>query len=179
MNRWKVDRIASTVGFSVPHMMVSTVTGTFEEFSGELQGNIADLTKSKISFQVIVPSIQTKNRDRDLHLCSEDFFDAQIFPQMTFTSRSIYDDIDGKYQMSGDLTVKNTTKRAVFCITPKEVTIFGATYLVEGEIKRKDFGLMWNRAIEAGGVMVGDVIDIRMTIVVSKDEENIKQQQPE
>ncbi|WP_303970523.1 YceI family protein [Sporosarcina ureae] len=179
MNRWKVDRIASTVGFSVPHMMVSTVTGTFEEFSGELQGNIADLTKSKINFQVIVPSIQTKNRDRDLHLCSKDFFDAQIFPQMTFTSRSIYNDTDGKYQMSGDLTVKNTTKRAVFYITPKEVTIFGATYLVEGEIKRKDFGLMWNRAIEAGGVMVGDVIDIQMTIVVSKDEENIKQQQPE
>ena len=170
MNKWKVDPVASTVGFSVPHMMVSTVTGTFEEFSGELQGNIADLTKSKILFQVIVPSIQTKNRDRDLHLCSEDFFNAQTFPHMTFTSRSIYDDTDGRYQMSGDLKVKSTTKRAVFCITPQEVTIFGATYLVEGEIKRKDFGLMWNRAIEAGGVMVGDIIDIKMTVVISKDE---------
>lgn len=171
MNKWKVDSIVSTVGFSVPHMMVSTVTGTFEKFSGELQGNIADLTKSKISFQVIVPSIQTKNRDRDLHLCSEDFFDAQTFPQMTFTSRTIYNDTNGRYQMSGDLTVKNTTKRAVFCISPQEVTVFGATYLVEGEIKRKDFGLMWNRAIEAGGVMVGDIIDIKMSIVVCKNEE--------
>ena len=172
MNKWKVDPLASTVDFSVPHMMVSTVTGTFEEFSGELEGNIADLTKCKISFQVIVPSIQTKNRDRDLHLCSEDFFDAQTFPHMSFTSRSVYHDADGKYQMSGDLTVKNLTKRAVFCITPEEVTVFGATYLVEGEIKRKDFGLMWNRAIEAGGVMVGDVIDIKMTVVICKDEVN-------
>ena len=175
MNKWKVDPTKSTVGFSVPHMMVSTVTGIFEEFSGELQGNIADLTKSKISFAVIVSSISTKNKDRDLHLCSEDFFDTGNFSSMSFSSRAIYNDIDGRYQMSGDLTVKNTTKRAVFCITPKEVTVFGATYLVEGEIKRKDFGLMWNRAIEAGGVMVGDVITVKMTIVVSKNEGNTKE----
>ncbi|PIC86412.1 hypothetical protein CSV72_08655 [Sporosarcina sp. P20a] len=169
VNTWKVDPIASTVGFSVPHMMVTTVTGTFEEFSGELQGNIADLTKTKISFRVIVSSIQTKNRDRDLHLCSGDFFDAEIFPEMTFTSRAIYNDTDGIYQMSGDLTIKNTTKRAIFYITPQEVTVFGATYLVEGKIKRKNFGLMWNRAIEAGGVMVGDIIDINMSVVICKD----------
>ncbi|PID01218.1 hypothetical protein CSV67_15160 [Sporosarcina sp. P2] len=170
VNTWKVDPTASTVGFSVPHMMVSTVTGTFEEFSGELQGNIADLTKTKISFQVIVSSIETKNRDRDLHLCSVDFFDAETFPKMTFSSRTIYNDTDGRYQMSGDLTVKNTSKRAIFCITPQEVTVFGATYLVEGEIKRKDFGLMWNRAIEAGGVMVGDIINIKMYVVICKNE---------
>lgn len=169
MNTWKVDPTTSTVGFSVPHMMVSTVTGTFEEFSGELQGNIADLTKTKISFQVIVSSIQTKNRDRDLHLCSADFFDAENFPKMIFSSRTIYNDTDGRYQMSGDLTVKNTTKRVLFCITPQEVTVFGATYFVEGEIKRKDFGLMWNRAIEAGGVMVGDIINIKMTVVICKE----------
>ncbi|WP_313236383.1 YceI family protein [Sporosarcina ureae] len=170
MNTWKVDPSASTVGFSVPHMMVSTVTGTFEKFSGELQGNIADLTKTKISFQVIVASIQTKNRDRDLHLCSVDFFNAETFPEMTFSSRAIYKDTDGRYQMSGDLTVKHTTKRAIFCITPQEVTVFGATYFVEGEIKRKDFGLMWNRAIEAGGVMVGEVINIKMSVVICKGE---------
>ncbi|PIC69714.1 hypothetical protein CSV77_12140 [Sporosarcina sp. P16b] len=170
VNTWKVDPTASTVGFSVPHMMVSTVTGTFEEFSGELQGNIADLTKTKISFQVIVSSIETKNRDRDLHLCSVDFFDAETFPEMIFSSRTIYNDTDGRYQMSGDLTVKNTSKRAIFCITPQEVTVFGATYLVEGEIKRKDFGLMWNRAIEAGGVMVGDIINIKMSVVICKNE---------
>ena len=179
MNKWKVDTKASTVGFSVPHMMVSTVTGTFEKFSGDLQGNIADLTKCKIGFQVDVSSIETKNRDRDLHLCSEDFFDAQRFPLMTFSSRSIYHDKDGKYQMSGDLTVKDMTKRAVFCITPQEVSIFGATYLVEGEIKRKDFGLVWNRAIEAGGVMVGDIIDVQLMIVIGKEDTTIKQQQPE
>ncbi len=179
MNKWKVDPIKSTVGFSVPHMMVSTVTGSFEEFSGELQGNIADLTKSKISFAVAVSSISTKNKDRDVHLCSEDFFDAGNFPMMSFSSRVIYNDTDGRYQMSGDLTVKTTTKRAVFCITPKDVSIFGATYLVEGEIKRKNFGLVWNRAIEAGGVMVGDIISIQLEIVVSKNDRYVKQQQPE
>lgn len=179
MNKWQVDPLASTVGFSVPHMMVSTVTGTFEEFSGELQGNIADLTKSKIHFEVVVPSIQTKNRDRDLHLCSEEFFDAENFPLMTFSSRAIYGDANGTYQMSGDLTVKTTTKRAIFCVTPEELSVFNASYNVEGEIKRKDFGLMWNRAIEAGGVMVGDVITIHMKIVVSKNEGITQQQQPE
>ncbi|PID22121.1 hypothetical protein CSV61_04490 [Sporosarcina sp. P3] len=170
MNTWKVDPQASTVGFSVPHMMVSTVTGTFEKFSGELQGNIADLTKAKIDFRVIVSSIQTKNRDRDLHLCSGDFFDAETFPEMAFSSRTIYHDTDGRYQMLGDLTVKQTTKRAIFYIAPQEITVFGATYFVEGEIKRKEFGLMWNRAIEAGGVMVGEIIDIKMSVVICKDE---------
>ncbi|ARD48050.1 hypothetical protein SporoP37_07755 [Sporosarcina sp. P37] len=169
MNKWKVDSAASTVGFSVPHMMVSTVSGTFEKFSGELQGNITDLTKCSIEFQVCVSSIQTKNRDRDLHLCSEDFFDAQTFPQMTFSSRSIYADPDGSYRMTGSLTIKGTSKRALFCVTPQEVTVFGATFLVDGEIKRKDFGLLWNRAIEAGGVMVGDVIDITMKVAVCRN----------
>ncbi|AXI00325.1 polyisoprenoid-binding protein [Sporosarcina sp. PTS2304] len=168
MNKWKVDPTESTVEFSVPHMMVSKVTGTFGSFSGELQGNIADLTKCKIHFQVDVQSIHTQNKERDVHLCSADFFDAQTYPHMTFTSQSIYADNDGKYRMMGELTIKQTMKRVLFCITPVEVNVFGACYVAEGEINRKEFGLTWNRAIEAGGVMVGENIDIQMTIAVIK-----------
>ncbi|WP_050804718.1 YceI family protein [Sporosarcina newyorkensis] len=74
MNIWIVDSTASTVGFSVPHMMVSSVKGKFEEFSGEIEGDALDLTKSSVQFQVAVRSIQTDNKERDVHLCSQDFF---------------------------------------------------------------------------------------------------------
>ncbi|MDV6378476.1 YceI family protein [Sporosarcina sp. GW1-11] len=172
MNKWKVDQSKSIVEFSVPHMMVSTVRGTFDNFSGELQGNIADLTRSTIHFKVAVLSIHTNNKERDQHLCSADFFNVQTFPHMTFSSRSIYLHEDGVYRMTGDLTIKQTMKNALFYITPLEVDMFGASYLVEGEVNRKEFGLAWNRAIEAGGVMVGENIDIKMIIAVSKAEVN-------
>ncbi|WP_194841557.1 YceI family protein [Sporosarcina obsidiansis] len=172
MNKWKVDPAKSTVGFSVVHMMVSSVTGTFEDFSGEIEGNLADLSKSFIQFQVNVGSIQTDNKERDLHLCSKDFFDAQTFPYMTFFSRSIYLDKEGIYRMTGDLTIKQITKKILFCITSLETSSSEARYEVEGTIKRKEFGLTWNRAIEAGGVMVGDTIDIKMTIIVNKSSED-------
>lgn len=168
MNIWIVDSTASTVGFSVPHMMVSSVKGKFEEFSGEIEGDALDLTKSSVQFQVAVRSIQTDNKERDVHLCSQDFFDAQSFPYMSFFSRSIYLDKDNMYRMAGDLTIKQTTKKQLFCVTPLEPETFDARYLAEGKIKRKEFGLTWNRAIEAGGVMVGDTIDIQLTIAVKK-----------
>lgn len=170
MNHWKVDPTKSTVTFSVPHMMISKVHGTFKVFSGQLQGNIADLTKCAIQFQVTIHSIHTNNRERDVHLCSADFFDAQSFPLMTFTSRSIYADEEGIYHMTGELTIKETTKNILFCITPLEIDVFGACYLAKGEVKRKEFDLTWNRAIEAGGVMVGDTVDIEMKISVVKPE---------
>lgn len=170
MNKWKIDNAASTVGFSVPHMMVSTVTGIFKEFSGEIQGNPKDLAKSSVQFQVSVASIETDNKDRDIHLSSKDFFDAETSPYMTFVSRSIYwMEQEKMYRMNGDLTVKQTTKKVMFCVTPMDSENFEVRYDVEAKIKRKEFGLTWNRAIEAGGVMVGDTINIQLTIAVKKN----------
>lgn len=170
MNKWKVDSSASRIDFSVAHMMVSNVTGSFNEFSGELAGNIADLTKSSIHFQIAVRSITTDNKERDAHLCSSDFFDAENFPVMTYTSRTIYPHRNGTYQMTGTLTIKDVQQNVRFIITPESVTVFGASYRAEGIINRKDFGLTWNRAIEAGGVMVGDKISIRLLAAVVRAE---------
>ncbi|WP_301108534.1 YceI family protein [Sporosarcina sp.] len=167
MNTSKINHATSTIGFSVPHMMVSTVTGIFKEFTGTVEGNPADLAKSSVQFQVSVASIDTDNRDRDIHLCSKDFFDTEAFPFMTFISRSIYwMEQEGMYRMNGDLTLKQTTKRVMFCVTPIDSENFEFRYEVVARIKRKEFGLTWNQAIEAGGVMVGETIDIQLKISV-------------
>ncbi|GKV65435.1 MULTISPECIES: YceI family protein [unclassified Sporosarcina] len=170
MSKWKIDSAASSVGFSVPHMMVSTVTGNFRDFSGNIEGDPADLSKSTVQFQVSVASIDTDNKERDIHLCSKDFFDAAAFPYMTFISRSIYwMEQEGMYRMNGDLTIKQTTKKVLFCVTPIDPGNFEACYEADAKLKRKEFDLTWNRAIEAGGVMVGDTIDIQLTIAVRKN----------
>ncbi|PIC65064.1 hypothetical protein CSV79_03795 [Sporosarcina sp. P13] len=114
--------------------------------------------------------MHTNNKERDQHLCSTDFFDAQTFPHMTFSSQSIYTHEDSIYRMTGDLTIKQTTKKALFYITPLEVGAFSASYLAEGVINRKEYGLTWNHAIEAGGVMVGENIHVKMIVGVIKAE---------
>lgn len=167
MNTSKINQADSTIGFSVPHMMVSNASGVFKEFSGEIEGDPADLAKSSIQFQVSVASIDTDNKDRDIHLCSKDFFDTETFPYMTFISRSIYwMEQEGTYQMNGDLTIKQTTRRVMFCVIPIDSKDFEFRFEVMAKIKRKEFGLTWNRAIEAGGVMVGDTIDIQLSVSV-------------
>lgn len=164
---WNVDASHTGVGFSVKHMMVSKVRGRFTGVEGNVVGNPEDLTTAKIDFKIDTTTIHTNSEDRDNHLRSADFFDTETFPTITFVSTDIVKTKNNEYDITGDMTIKDVTKKITFEAeyegagkNPWGVDV--AAFEVEGKISRKEFGLTWNQALEAGGVLVGD--DIKITI---------------
>jgi len=167
MTKWTVDASHTSVGFTVKHMMVSKVRGRFTGVEGTIEGNPEDLTGANINFTINAATIHTNSDDRDNHLRSADFFDTETFPTITFVSTDISKKGSTKYDVTGDMTVKDVTKKVTFEAeyegtgkNPWGVDV--AAFEVEGKISRKEFGLTWNQALEAGGVLVGD--DIKITI---------------
>jgi len=163
----KIDSAHSSVTFEVKHMVVSTVHGSFTDFDGVIDENEKDMTKSKISFTVKTTSINTANAKRDDHLRSPDFFDVQKFPEAKFVSSTIKKFGKDKFQLEGDLTLHGVTKKVKFNAHylgknkdpwGVEKTSFQATT----ELNRKDFELNWNKALEKGGLLVGETV--KMTI---------------
>ncbi|MGB5945897.1 YceI family protein [Paenisporosarcina sp.] len=166
MKKWNVDAAHSSIGFSVKHMMVSKVRGSFGDFGAEVEANETDLTAANIAFTIKVASINTGNEDRDNHLRSADFFDVEQYPEIKFVANNITKK-DDDYEIAGDITIKDVTKQIVFeaeyggkGTNPwgQEVVAFSA----ETKLNREDFGLTWNQALETGGVLVGK--DIKITI---------------
>mgnify|MGYP003454944834 FL=1 len=166
MKKWNVDAAHSSIGFSVKHMMVSKVRGSFGDFGAEVEANETDLTAANIAFTIKVASINTGNEDRDNHLRSADFFDVEQYPEIKFVANNITKK-DDEYEIAGDITIKDVTKPIVFeaeyggkGTNPwgQEVVAFSA----ETKLNREDFGLTWNQALETGGVLVGK--DIKITI---------------
>ncbi len=169
MKKWNVDASHSTLGFSVKHMMVSKVRGTFNQFNANVEANENDLTGATIEFAVNVSSIQTNNDDRDNHLRSADFFDVETFPEIKFVANNIFKKSDDTYQIGGDLTIKAVTKPIVFDAeyegkgtNPWGQEVVGFT--ADAKINRKEFGLTWNQALETGGVLVGEDIKLSLEI---------------
>ncbi len=169
MTKWTVDASHTSVGFSVKHMMVSKVKGRFTGVEGTIEGNPEDLTGANINFKIDASTIHTNSEDRDNHLRSADFFDTETYPTITFVSTDIVKKGDDEYDLTGDMTIKDVTKKITFEAEYEgkgknpwgvEVVAFEA----KGKISRKEFGLTWNQALEAGGVLVGD--DIKITIDV-------------
>lgn len=167
MSKWVVDGAHTGVGFSVKHMVISKVRGRFTGVEGSIEGNPEDLTGAKINFNIDASTIHTNNDDRDNHLRSGDFFDTEKFPNISFVSSNIVKKGDSKYDVTGDMTIKDVTNTVTFEAqyegsgkNPWGVDV--AAFEVEGKISRKEFGLTWNQALEAGGVLVGD--DITITI---------------
>lgn len=164
---WNVDASHTGVGFSVKHMMVSKVRGRFTDVEGTLVGNPEDLTTANIDIKIDASTIHTNSEDRDNHLRSADFFDTETYPNLAFTSTEIVKTKGNKYNVTGDMTIKDVTKKVTFEAeyegagkNPWGVDV--AAFEVEGKISRKEFGLTWNQALETGGVLVGD--DIKITI---------------
>jgi polyisoprenoid-binding protein YceI len=164
-----VDPVHSQVGFSIRHL-VSKVPGHFDEFSGTITIDPANVASTlKIEGTVQAASINTRNEKRDGHLRSEDFFAVEKYPEITFVSKSVTKDGDD-YEISGDLTMRGVTKRVVLEAEYGGVATnpFTGTPTVglslEGEVNRKDFGIEWNKTLDAGGVMLGDEVDIRIEI---------------
>lgn len=173
ISKWALDAGHSSVDFSVKHMMIANVKGTFKDFDATIEADPADLTTANIEFSVETASVDTRNNDRDAHLRSGDFFDVENHPKMTFKSTSITKNDDGEYDVTGDLTIKGTTKPQTFSVTfeGSGKDPWGnekAGFSVEGSINRSDYGLTWNAALETGGVLVGDKVKISLDVQAAR-----------
>jgi polyisoprenoid-binding protein YceI len=173
MRTWKIDSIHSDVKFKVKHLLISTVNGQFKTFDAEIKSGNDDFTNAEIKFEADVNSIDTGNEMRDNHLKSEDFFDADNHPKMTFVSKSFNKIADGKYELSGDMTIRGNTKPVKLNVeyNGKAAGMDGvevAGFEITGTLNRFDFGLHWNALTEAGGMAVGK--DIKLEIFAEMKE---------
>ena len=169
---WKLDLSHSSVGFSVPHLVISSVDGRFKEATAKIDLDDADVTKSQVSVEINAASIDTGDQKRDEHLKSPDFFDAKKFPKLTFKSTKIVK-AGAAYKLTGDLTIRDVTKSVTLdaSLSAPVKTPWGnqaRAAKLTGKIKRGDFGLKWNKALETGGVVVGDEVTINVKAEVTK-----------
>lgn len=169
---WKVDKAHSSVGFSVTHMVVSETTGKFNSFDGSFTASKADLTDAQISFTADAASIDTDNDYRDNHLKSDDFFNAEKYPKLSFKSVSFKKKGSNKYILEGDLTIRDVTKRVKFDVTyGGMITSGGKTkvgFKVSGVINRFDYNLKWSKLLEGGGMTVSDEVQIKLNLEFDK-----------
>jgi polyisoprenoid-binding protein YceI len=169
---WELDLAHTGIGFKVRHLMVSSVRGDFGKFSGSIVYDETDITKSGARITIEAASINTRVAKRDEHLRSPDFLDAANHPVITFQSKRVEKAGEGKLRMIGDLTLRGVTKEVVLDVegpTPAIRDLQG--YLRVGgqataRIHRKDFGLVWNKALETGGVVVGDEVEITIDVEI-------------
>ncbi len=165
--KWAIDPTHSEIGFKVKHMMFTNVSGKFENYDATITTDGDNFENASISFSADVNSVDTRNADRDNHLKSADFFDAENHPKLTFKASSFTKVDDDNYELSGDLSLRGVTK---FVKLPVEFSglmkdPWGNTKAglnISGKISRKDWGLNWNSALETGGVLVSD--DVRLNI---------------
>jgi polyisoprenoid-binding protein YceI len=172
--KWTIDPAHSEIQFKVKHMMISTVTGSFGKFGADIEANGDDLSTAKIRFHADVESITTGNGQRDGHLKSTDFFSGEKHPQITFVStgsKSV--DRDGSWTLLGDLSMNGITKPVQLDVEwggvmkdPYGNTKAGVS--IHGKVNRKDWGINWNAALEAGGVMVSDEVRIACEVQLVK-----------
>ena len=169
---WAIDASHSKVGFSISHLVVSSVDGKFNSYTGKVNLDEADLTKSNADLTIKVASIDTGDAKRDEHLKSPDFFDAAKFPEITFKSTKIAKAGAG-YKLTGDLKIKDVTKSVTLDATvsapiksPWGKQVRGTKF--KGKIKRGDFGLKWNKALETGGVVVGEEVTFDIALEINK-----------
>lgn len=170
---WAIDGSHSRVGFSVSHMVVSSVSGRFKQFSGKVELDDANLTKSQVDISVKTESVDTDDAKRDEHLRSPDFFDAKKFPTLDFKSTKITKVGGKKYKLAGDLTIHGVTKPVVLDAEVSDAVKNPWGKLVRsvklsGKVKRGDFGLKWNKALETGGVLVGDDVSLDVQVEINK-----------
>jgi polyisoprenoid-binding protein YceI len=167
---WNIDPAHSVAEFKVKHMMISNVKGSFPKVSGVLTLDDSDLTKSHAEALIDVSSIQTRDEQRDGHLKSADFFDVEKYPSMTFKSTAAKITGADSGTVEGDLTIRDVTRKVVFDVegptAPAKDPWGNLRVAVSAttKISRKDFGLIWNAALETGGVLVGDEVTITLDV---------------
>ena len=163
---YTLDPIHSTIGFKVKHLMITNVKGAFDKFKGTIVIDDADVTKSKVNVSIEMASVNTGIAKRDDHVRSGDFFDAAKFPVMTFESTKVERTGTDKLKVTGNLTIKGVTKQVVLNVdgpsgevkSPQGVAKRGASAVAT--INRQDFGVSWNKKLDAGGAVVADEVQI-------------------
>lgn len=166
---WEIDHNHSEIHFKVKHMMVSTVTGAFDVFSGEVKSAGDDFNNAEIHFSAKTESINTRNKDRDTHLKSDDFFNAAQYPELSFLSKFFTKKSEDEYELIGDLTIRDVTKEVTLNVIHEGTAVdpYGqnkAGFELTGKINRKDFGLKWGAVTEAGSVVVSDEVRLALNI---------------
>jgi len=167
---WQIDPKHSSAQFAVTHLMISTVRGEFHQINGTVVVDDADISKSYVNVTIDATTVDTREPDRDKHLMSPDFFDVAKYPSMTFKSTKVESNGPDKLKVTGDLTIRGVTKQVVLDVTaPKppikdpwglqRTAVSGST-----KINRQDFGVAWNKALDAGGVVVGDDVNITLDV---------------
>ena len=169
---WKIDELHSEIQFKVKHLVISTVTGSFEKFDALIESDSDDFSNARIRFTANIDSINTGVKDRDIHLKSDDFFHAEKYPQLIFESRD-FTTTDGRNELTGDLTIRDITHpvnlSAYFGgIVKDQFGQIKACFEVTGIINRKDFGLKWNGMTGAGGVVVADEVKMICNVQFTK-----------
>ena len=162
---WNFDASHSSIRFAVDHMVISEVEGKFTSFEGTVESSNEDFSDAKINFKIDVNSVDTDNEKRDGHLKNEDFFDVEKHPEMTFVSTSLEKVKEGKYNLTGNLTLHGVTKEITLKMSyggtvkdPWGNTRAGLK--VTGSLNRTDFGLKYNSTLEAGGLMLGEEVEL-------------------
>ena len=176
-NQWNIDTNHSTAGFTVTHLMVSTVPGSLGKVSGTVTYDPANLSSLAVDASIDASTIDTNNERRDTHLKSPDFFDVAKYPTITFKSKSVTPGAAGKFKLVGDLTMHGVTKEVTLDVEgPSQVVNAGQNLVIgasaSATINRSDWGLTWNRALEAGGVTVSDAVKITLGIEANKPNPN-------
>ena len=166
---WEIDKSHSSVGFSVSHLVISNVKGSFGDFAATIAFDADKLEAGKVEMTVQVASIDTDDAKRDDHLRSADFFDVENFPVMKFKSSRVHDIAGKEFKLTGDLTIRDVTKEVTFDCAfngviddPWGNTKAGFSAFVV--INRQDFNVKWNKALDAGGVVVGDEVKISLEL---------------
>ncbi len=171
---WKFDKDHSNVKFNVTHLVISEVTGNFRAFDGTVKTEGEDFSDAEIEFTIETKSIDTDNEKRDNHLRSDDFFNAEKYPQLKFKSKSMKKVGDKKYKLVGDLTIRDVTKQVELDV------LYGGAILdnygnqkvgfkITGTVNRFDYNLKWNSLIEAGGAVVGSEVEMVCNVQLVKE----------
>ncbi|HOW24752.1 MAG TPA: YceI family protein [Bacteroidales bacterium] len=173
VTKWTIDKTHSEIQFKVKHLVIATVTGQFNEFDASLETAGEDLTGARASFTAKVASVSTNNTDRDNHLKSADFFDSANHPDISFVSTGFRKVVGNRYLMTGTLTIRGTSREIELDVESGGTIVdpWGNTragFEITGRINRFDYGLHWNVATEAGGLVVGPEVRLIMNVEMIK-----------
>src|SRR5580765_2465063 len=171
--RWEIDSSHSSVHFSVRHLVIAKVRGTFGRWSGTVQVPDGDFSKATVAVTIDASSIDTGVGDRDKHLKSADFFDVEKFPELRFVGKRVQPRSGNEIDVVGDLTIKGITREVILRVEQhgQAKDPWGnvrSAFTAKTSIDRKDFGLTWNQVLETGGVMVGDRVEIEAEVEAVK-----------
>jgi polyisoprenoid-binding protein YceI len=172
-NKWVIDPAHSEIHFKVKHLVIATVTGSFDKFEGTLESASDDFSDASITFTADVNSINTNMPDRDTHLKSPDFFDAANYPKVIFKSKEFKKQGESDYKLTGDITMRGVTREVTLDVE------FGGTmkdpygnlkagFELAGKLNRKEFGLNWNAVTEAGGLVVSEEVKLQISVELVK-----------